>query len=313
MTQKEIDQYPIERWMQGRALFDNSKPSNSSIYYFGGHSYKWVLDSRLDKYAKVRLFDDTMKNLTHKDIYLDVGAGNGKAIKEYRQLFPAGAKVIGIGSTQPHEEAIQDVIEQDKNDEKFSFYLDDFTKFPTEALAGRVSVITDVIGAFRYGRDPAQVIRQVGKLLKEGGLVFFKFTYSDGIKVPQGYDKFVVWNRPKDSSSHLLYLWFQTIRGFDVLQEDMTLEESKAFQKEIIDDIHKVASRRFAEYAIVLRRNADQVEVDPLIIDPKVDQDVSRNKEGGIYWDEWIPAYTWEMSAYSQSMLKKPEIKTPIS
>lgn len=291
MELEEINKFSIENYVQERKLFnDGTEECLVQFGYFGGESYKSTLSDA------GKLFVETMKHLTEDDVYFDVGAGDGNALRQYRALYPEGALVAGISFTQPKEK-IEDLINRDRTDDKFSFYLGDFKKFPADFFAGRVAVMTDILGAFRYGYDPACIIRQAGIMLKEGGLFFIKYGYADGIKIPEGYTQF----KKRDVGGRLMGLWFQTIKGFDVLQEDMTLDESRSFRERIFTHLQDVDLHAFKPYVAVLRRNSDPVEVDTLVADPFfADEECKKTK----YWDAWYPNYTWIMSENSRSLIK---------
>lgn len=304
MSPTQIEQFKIENhWEQNRTLAkpipDKTKPWYEKIHkLMTGSSYEELLGG---------LFVKSMQEHKENDIYVDVGAGDGTALFEYLDFFPNGAKVIGIASTQPHN--ISKVIENDKNNSKFSFYLCDFNEFPTESLKGRVSLISDVKGAFRYSLYPHKVIDQMGKLLKTGGLVFIQTGYGIGIKPDMIPEKQNMLNSRQETqgSNQLLHLWFQTIKGFDVIQHEKTfenVESSIAINKEIIDNPDKWDNQMRDNQLIILRRNSDPVEVDPLVYDSEFVENWQKNS-GEKHWDEWAPKYKWEMSEKSKELTKK--------
>jgi SAM-dependent methyltransferase len=304
MKQKELNQFKVEKnWMQNRTLA-KQKRTHEQILFGGGqvNSYEDALG---------QLFSKSILELKENDIYLDVGAGDGNALFEYRELFPKGASVIGIASTQPHN--LSQVIEKDLNDDKFSFYLSDINNFPTESLKGRISLISDVKGAFRYGLYPHKVIEQFGKLLKTNALAFIEIGYGIGIKpdmIPQE-KQYLNGRQESQGSKMLLHLWFQTLRGFDVIQHKMMFEKvenSIAFNKEIIVNPQKWDDQMRDDQLVILRRNEDPVEVEPLAYDTDFVEKWQpiENK----LWDLWTPRYQWEMSEKSKELTKKINLVT---
>lgn len=300
----------VVNWVQRRTLFcdeetswDGRMDSRGSLCYFGGSSYDGFFPGGKGK----NVLKDIMRTLKSNDIYMDVGAGDGHAIHQYREVFPQGAEVIGIASTQPHD--IERVINEEKRDGKFSFYLADFNEFPTESLAGRVSVITDIKGAFRYGLNPTCTIKKMGALLKEGGVAIIEFGRGLGIDPPSLIeDKYnVLDSRHKDwfGSKMLLHLWFHTIKGFDVIQKNMDLEFSRQIHAKVIEKPEAYERDNFGLDLMIIRRNSDPIEVEELIPNPKFIKDWSEIEDSERDYDDCCPKYTWKTSEASEALLAK--------
>lgn len=306
MSQDEIASFKkIDNWVQNRTLF--KEPSSWS----GGKTEECFNFSNFgvgDSYPSLcGALKNIMNGLTSDDVYMDVGAGDGHAIHQYREIYPEGAKVIGITSTQPAN--IQRVIEEEKMDEKFSFFLADFKEFQTEPLSGRVSVITDIKGAFRYGLDPAGVIQKMGDLLKEGGLAIISFGGRIGIKPPSLIEeKYIALNsKERDfiGSSMLLHLWFHTIKGFDVIQENMDIEKSRKIHSEVMEKPEKFRKEYFGQETMVIKRNNQPVEADALVPDPAFIKEWSETPDSKKNHDCFCPFYTWKTSGTSETLLSK--------
>lgn len=299
MNPHEINQFPVEKdWVQNRTLA-RQKTSTEEVLFGGGKvsSYEEVLGG---------LFAKSIQELKENDTYVDSGTGDGNALMEYREIFPHGANVIGIASTQPHD--LSKVINKELADKKFSFYLSDFNNFPTESLAGRVSLLSDVKGAFRYSLYPQKVIQQMGKLLKTDGLAFIEMGYGIGIKPDMVTPEKNYLNSRQftQGSNMLLHLWFQTIKGFDVIQHKKkfeNIEKSIEINKEIIKNPHKWDDQMSDNQLIILRRNGDPVQVEPLTYDAEFLENWQRSEKK--YWDGWAPRYKWEMSDESKELTKK--------
>lgn len=59
---------------------------------WGGASYENVIPLGVKK----GMLRDAMSSLKSDDIFMDIGAGDGHAIHQYREIYPDGAKVIGM-------------------------------------------------------------------------------------------------------------------------------------------------------------------------------------------------------------------------
>lgn len=298
MSSEELNRYPFEKtWVQNRKLFYYVVPPESrySKGYKGGYSYEEEL-----KYGR-DFFKNIFSNLQREDIYLDSGAGDGEAILEYRQKFPEGAQVIGISKTQPI--ALEKIVGVEREDTKFFYYLADFNQLPLDSLANRVSVMTDIKGAFLYSLDPVLVIQRIGGILKEGGIVIIDYAHAR-IKIPKEYeDRLFLSNKGQTASGSLMHVWFRMIKGFDYIEcpcdqkgeEDRKEMESKNL---FFPDFYW-----FNEHVAILKRNRDPVEVDRLICDENAHK-MYEKKE----WPaSWAPEYTWELSERSRNFLSQKQ------
>jgi SAM-dependent methyltransferase len=293
MPLEKIQKLDFENYKKTRTLLETP----TDHYYGGAHgSY----EGELGRFGKVLKND--LSQLNEQDVYLDSGCGDGVAIIEYRELFPQGAAVVGISVTCPSKDKIPELIKKARNDQKFFYYLNDFNDFPTRHLEGKVTIMTDILGAFRFGCNPTRFIEQAGKLLKPGGKLYIKYTIVDGIEKPKEAN-FIDWNVGRTDSNNLLHLWFYTIRGFDVLEPEMTLEDSRAFQEKCFNEAENLRALRWdkQQNRIVLQRNNEQVQVDTLIANPRFE---SLAHERQRILDNWYPHYKWEMSDYTKSLIK---------
>jgi SAM-dependent methyltransferase len=297
MKDKQLSQYPENKvWAQSRGLFHQER-SEFSLSYHGGYSYEEALNNA------GKLFKETISNLGSDDVYVDIGAGNGNAIMKYRETFPNGATVIGIANTKPHD--IEKIKETECKDSKFSFYLSDFHQFPIDAITGKVSVVTDIQGVVRYGRDPAGTIQKIGQLLKEGGLAFIDFGALMAIKLPieEGLNILCFRGSP---CKLLFHVWLHTIKGFDVLQDDAKDDaEMKIFSRKVLQDpTHNVGRHWFGEGVVVMRRNRDPIEIDRLIHEKDYE-----TPEHGII--DCLREFTWKIGESNKNILLGKEIILP--
>jgi len=309
MSEDQINSFnKVDGWVQSRTLFDDpcfpcswsggKTEEGLNLYNMAATCYcnEFII-------ADADVFRKIMSDLKSDDIYLDIGAGDGHAIHQYREMHPDGATAIGVALTQPRH--IERVIEAEKKDEKFAFFLCDFKEFPIEPLAGRTSVITDIKGAFRYGLDPAGVIKKMGALLKEGGIAIIALGYGLGINPPSQIKSFV---SKKRGSLTLLHLWFHTIKGFDVLKQQKSFEESLKINNELLETPKEM--KYFQDYAygnelIVLRRNSQPVEAEELIPSPEFVNTWSKLEDSEKNYDCFWPKYTWKTSDASETLLSK--------
>jgi SAM-dependent methyltransferase len=306
MSPEKIREFGTEEYVTIRTLKTELPEGALGRYNYSGSSY-------LESFGRIigkRLIGD-LEKLQPQDIYLDIGCGEGAAIKEYRASYPDGAAVVGISLTRPSEENLAQVVQKDQNDEKFAYCLDDFNKFPAEALKGKASIITDVFGAFRYGQDPTRYIEQVGKLLKPGGKVYIRFLLNDGIEVPKEGKFNASYLGERKDSSDVMRLWFHTIRGFDVIQPEMTQEESRKYHEwcfKEAPDLYKIGSKQKESGGpqVILQRNADPVQVDQLTAHPRFATPKAESEKN---YEMWYPSYEWKMSDYSKELIgNKPMI-----
>lgn len=277
MNQEQMDKFnKFSCWYDSRPLFAKEDSSNS---------YQQEL------YFEGNLFKKKVEKLTNEEIYLDVGAGKGVAITEYRETYPEKAKVIGIAVNRVSQEKDEEkIVSRDREDLKFSYYLADFTEFPTASLCSSISLITDIYASFHYSCRKAEVIRKMGELLKPGGMAFIVYKNACILVDDLIQRKVVVLDTAPSSkekgSKLLLLMWFHTIKGFNVVYEGMTKLE------DIKNDPSILTIRRMSD-SIVLERNDEEVVVD------EISAEVVYNANCG------EPYYTWKTSPSSEEWLKK--------
>jgi len=128
-------------WIDGRKLLKQEQDSLNRVSGWGyavPNSYEGIFQSN-----QVEIFKQALKDLNQNEIYLDIGAGRGQAIMEYLSTYPQRAQVIGIVNTRPTL-GTEELIELDKNNPQFQYYLCDILQFSVPSLYGRVSLITDM-------------------------------------------------------------------------------------------------------------------------------------------------------------------------
>jgi SAM-dependent methyltransferase len=303
MHPEKIKEFGTEEYVTIRTLKTALPKEALGKYNYSGSSY---LESFGGTMGIGKSLIEDLEKLQPQDIYLDIGCGEGAAIKEYRESYPEGAAVVGVSVTPPSQKNMAATVQKDHTDEKFAYCLGDFNQFPTDALKGKVSIITDVIGAFRYGQNPTRYIEQVGKLLKPGGKAYIRFLRNDGIEVPKGGAFDALYLGQRMDSCDLLRLWFHTIKGFDVMQPGKTLEESRKYQEWCFTEtpnLYKINSlqKEICSFPqIVLQRNADPVQADQLTAHPHFATPKAESEKN---YEMWYPSYEWKMSDYSKELI----------
>lgn len=304
MTEEQLKPYTsvTYKWIQDRQLFRNVNKETSIESITLHSSYEEAINTNLPAEIEKHLFNRTFKHLQSTDIYVDIGAGDGKALLEYRKVYPAGASVIGIANTPPG--TLEEIKKVDNEDDKFSFYLQDFKKFRIGSLAGKVAVITDIKGAFLYGLDPALMIQKMGEMLKEGGLAFIQTAGNIRIKIPEGYPNLSCLTG--EPSMNLLHLWCRRIQGFDYVEREWNEFEKKIYSRPSAEsDYDDMNKYWFHEEVLVLRRNNESIKVDHLVCDPQTVKDWERNGKNA---NRWHPVYTWEVGEQNKAFLSKKKV-----
>ena len=107
-------------------------------------------------------------------------------------------------------------------------------------------------------------------------------------------------------SNSLLRLWFYTIRGFDVLEPEMNVEESRAYLEQYFKEAEDLRSIRYDKKPVmVLVRNEKPVEADLLTANPRWK---TPEHEKARDYDYWYPHYKWDMSDYTNSLIKDKQM-----
>lgn len=306
MNENELSQYSaVDNWVQNRKLFNvqvQKKDSKHESYESSINT--WMYDN------EQHIFNRTFARLQNTDIYVDVGAGDGKALLQYRKIHPTKASVIGIASHLPH--SIEKIKKLDAEDNKFSFYLCDFKNFSIGSLAGKVSVITDIKGAFVYGLDPVHMIQKMGEMLKDGGLVFINTAGKVRLQVPENCPGLFP-SKEINLSQDLLHVWFRTIKGFDYVDREFEDWEKKLYRRPDSFDESATKSEHpismtlfyFRPDVVILRRNSEAIEIDPLIAHPNI---VENWEKAAKHTNAWHANYTWEVSERTKTFLSKKKI-----
>jgi len=153
----------------------------------------------LSEYAKLLPtgFCDALGRLDSSDRWLDIGAGEGKAILDYYAPEDTTVPADTCGRSGARAHAVAMSIEDRQTDawkQRATSLGDDrmrylsgkrLRQYSPEEL-GRFQLITDVYGGFTYTDDLSQFIDKVLKLLEVGGGFY---TLAEGVHLEDGKDR----------------------------------------------------------------------------------------------------------------------------
>jgi len=145
-------------------------------------------------------FCDALGKLGSSDRWLDIGAGEGRAILDY-YASQGGAAPEKCGGSGPRARAVAISIE-DRRTEKWQRqaavlgddrlrYLSGkrLREYPSEEL-GKFQIITDVYGGFTYTENLSRFLEKVLSLLESGGAFY---TVLPSVHLEDGTDKLGTW------------------------------------------------------------------------------------------------------------------------
>ncbi|NGX44163.1 MAG: hypothetical protein K1060chlam3_00327 [Candidatus Anoxychlamydiales bacterium] len=297
MSSKDIERYiRYERsasnqgaWLETRSFYSVSSEESKS--YEAGVDY--------------RPFLEIIKRLTPEDIIFDSGCGTGTAGEDYVKTCPKGAVFYAVGITPPRNP--EDDIEWLKRDhlEHLHIFLHDMLEFPTDSLHGRVSVVIDIHGAFRYSGQPSKILAKLAEMLKVGGMLFLTFGNNNTVDVSPYEDKITILARKKlmdQGSNALLFLYLTSIQGLktivpqkltsDEALKRLGLSKNSFFNRDLL--INNPFKRQTISWGFV--RTEEPIALDPLYIDKEKPQTFN-----GIE----IQKYCWEVSNRNKKLLEK--------
>ncbi len=166
----------------------------------GAGSY--TANRRLSNYAEVLAsgFCDTLGRLGRSDRWLDIGAGEGRAILDYyaERGDATGETCGGFG---PRARAVAISIEDRRTDnwrqqaatlgaERMRYLFGKrLSQYSVEEL-GKFQLITDVYGGFTYSENLSRFLERVLRLLEIGGAFY---TVLPAVRLEDGADKLGTW------------------------------------------------------------------------------------------------------------------------
>lgn len=147
--------------------------------------------------------------------WMDMGAGEAKAIIEVLRSNQSLGEAIAISHTVPKEfEWPADV-----DASRFTYLKDDFVENMArngqlDRWAGQIDVITDLYGPFSYTNDVVAVLQTYLDLLKPGGVAFINLMNEEKIN-----GKYVRWNSTFSPTGGRLNLieWIAGLPGVEVV------------------------------------------------------------------------------------------------
>jgi SAM-dependent methyltransferase len=163
----------------------------------------YVTNRGLLNYAEVLPtgFCDALSNLGSSDRWLDIGAGEGRAILDYYAPQDDAAPAEKCGGSGPKARAVAISIEDRRTDkwrQQAARLGDDhiqylsgkrLSRYSLEEL-GKFQIITDVYGGFTYTENVSRFVEKVLGLLEIGGAFY---TVLPAVHLEDGTDKLGTW------------------------------------------------------------------------------------------------------------------------
>jgi hypothetical protein len=164
---------------------------------------RYVTNRGLSNYAEVLPtgFCEALGRLGSSDRWLDIGAGEGRAMLDY--YAPAGDAPSGEKCARPGDKAraVAVSIEDRRTDkwrEQAARLGDDRIRYLSGKRLGQYSreelgtfrIITDVYGGFTYSDNLSRFLERVLSLLEIGGAFY---TVAPGVHLEDGKDKLGTW------------------------------------------------------------------------------------------------------------------------
>jgi hypothetical protein len=163
----------------------------------------YVTNRGLSAYAEVLPsgFCDALASLGSSDRWLDIGAGEGRAILDYYAPQADAAPAERCGGSGPKARAVAISIE-DRRTDKWKQQAASFGDARMRYLAGKrlrqysrqelgkFQIITDVYGGFTYSENLSRFLERVLSLLENGGAFY---TVLPSVRLEDGTDKLGTW------------------------------------------------------------------------------------------------------------------------
>jgi hypothetical protein len=190
-------------WSQEPAYpgFDDEITKQEEIYRSRGADgvRSYTTDRGLSKYAELLPsgFCDALGTLGGSDRWLDIGAGEGRAILDYYAPEDAAAPAEKCGRSGPRARAVAISIEDRRmdnwkqqaarlGDDRLRYLVGKRLRQYSSEELGKFQIITDVYGGFTYTEDLSQFIEKVLALLEVGSGFY---TLATGVHLEDGKDK----------------------------------------------------------------------------------------------------------------------------
>lgn len=173
-------------------------------------------------------FQQTLAHLPKGALWVDMGAGEAKALIEGLQKYPQISKGIAIAYKRPDRFSKP----ADLSMKRFEYIEGDYVEnMEREGRLGhfnsRIDLITDVYGPFSYSEDLVSVMQTYLNLLKVDGVLLFNFMSA------RNFDPNIFRNSPPqdqmniinevDSQPANLIRWLRTIPGIEVQENHREL------------------------------------------------------------------------------------------
>ena len=153
-------------------------------------------------------FDRALAELGPRDTWIDVGAGEGKAVAGYLRTHPEGGRAIAVDfgdDARPEAEKLGGRMEVVKGD------------VTQVSIDRRARLLTDVFGAMSYGAAPDKVIERYGQLVEPGGEVMM-------VIAAEGRNKVL---SPDGRQVSDLVDYLRQVKGFEVVGDPVQLDKGQ--------------------------------------------------------------------------------------
>jgi hypothetical protein len=163
----------------------------------------YITNRGLSSYAEVLPagFCDALGTLGNSDRWLDIGAGEGRAILDYYSAQEAAAPTEKCGGSGPRARAVAISIEDRRTDEwkqqaaslgddRIQYLSGKRLRHYSREELGRFRIITDVYGAFTYSENLSRLLERVLSLLEIGGAFY---TVLPSVHLEDGTHKLGTW------------------------------------------------------------------------------------------------------------------------
>ncbi|MBI3557191.1 MAG: hypothetical protein HY074_13085 [Deltaproteobacteria bacterium] len=145
--------------------------------------------------------------------WIDMGAGHGRAQREYLADKSNLAKNVVLGKAKTLAVAYEQPVFRDKaalydstlpTPKRHQKLIGRFVEDIPDAELGKADLITDVYGALSYTDRLDEVLNKYLRILNDGGAIYF---YTESLRTK-------IWR--KDGTVLYLYEWLQTLQGLRV-------------------------------------------------------------------------------------------------
>lgn len=141
--------------------------------------------------SQTKLLPSHMTSLGPQDILMDIGAGEGHALRDILPKVPSTTELVAVSLVQPPDKQLEQALAEHEN----LVYLAGqsfegrFRGSTLDKYKGQCSAVFDVLAAGTYGRNPFETVPMEAQMLKRGGILFtmVPLRVQDGIRGRRSY------------------------------------------------------------------------------------------------------------------------------